>query len=163
MEHQFPEFFSFTCFRFWGPKRHDWQSKCTHNQTVCQFRVNQDHERDNVRDNVEFGPQSCPQTHVQFIRVFKYISTEHMELPAKLLDYFLRSNQSNIDQSLQRIATHCTTRTEPPHTATWVSSQRATGKGHAPTIEKRRRTSSPCSPSDNPVDLTHSRTPSTKQ
>jgi len=57
------------------------------------------------------------QTHVQFIRVFKDISTEHMELPAKLPDYFLRSDKSdksNINQSLQRTATHCTTRTKPP-------------------------------------------------
>jgi len=31
---------------------------------------------------------------------------EHMELPAKLLDYFLRSNKSNINQSCIHILLH---------------------------------------------------------
>jgi len=36
---------------------------------------------------------------------------KHMELPAKLLDYFLRSNKSNINHcnSLQHTATYCNT------------------------------------------------------
>jgi len=37
---------------------------------------------------------------VRFLRVmYMCVCVEHIELPAKLLDYFLRSNQSNINQS----------------------------------------------------------------
>jgi len=34
--------------------------------------------------------------------VFECVSFEHIELPAKLLDCFLRSNKSNINQSCAR-------------------------------------------------------------
>jgi len=41
-----------------------------------------------------------------YIHAYQYTS-EHIELPAQLLDYFLRSNKSNINQNMC-ILTHCT-------------------------------------------------------
>ena len=39
---------------------------------------------------------------------------EHIELPAKLLDYFLRSNKSNINQSIQVVGL-CFLKNKVPH------------------------------------------------
>ena len=44
-----------------------------------------------------FGGQDSP-TWIERSIVFVTIIFEHIELPAKLLDYFLRSNKSNINQ-----------------------------------------------------------------